>query len=116
MWAVGCVFALAQLLFFYYLFGLRAAHGPFGLAHIFCGLYRAGLKSPDVNSGWNFKVQARKKIGPFGPAHSGQPILTTLDPTDDLSGHFNRDRGCNDSKCKCQSEVDMSGRSLSLLC
>ena len=77
VWAVGCVFALAQLLFFY-LFGLWAAHGPFGLAHIFCGLYRAGLKSPDVNLGWNFKAQARKKIGPFGPAHSGRPILTAL--------------------------------------
>jgi hypothetical protein len=42
--------------------------GPFGLAHIFCRLYRAGLKSPGKNSGLNFKGQARKKLE-FGSAH-----------------------------------------------
>jgi hypothetical protein len=69
------------------LFGLRAARGPFGLAHIFCGFHRAGLKSPDVNSGWNFKAQAREKFGPFGPAHSARPILTALPKPLDVLNH-----------------------------
>jgi hypothetical protein len=31
--------------------GLRAIRGPFGPAHIFCGLYQTGRKNLDVNSG-----------------------------------------------------------------
>jgi hypothetical protein len=45
---------------------LRPARGPFGPAHIFCGLCRVGLKSPDVNSDSIFKAQAHKKIELFG--------------------------------------------------